>query len=130
MCIALNRSVNVVREEVLVNYYSMTDNRIATEIGERFRQLRLRINYTQEELSKRALISVTALKSLESGKAKISTMIAVLRELNALDDLDNFLPDPGISPLQLAKMKGKKRKRATGKRLQPKIDKNTGANEW
>jgi hypothetical protein len=42
-------------------------------------------------------------------------MIAILRELDALDNLDAFLPDPGISPLQIAKMQGKKRQRASGK---------------
>lgn len=114
----------------LMNYFSMTDDGIANEIGVRFKQLRLRRNYTQEELSKRAMISVTALKSLESGKAKLSTMIVVLRELNALDDLDNFLPDPGVSPMQLAKMKGKTRKRATGKRLHPKNNTKNGDPEW
>ncbi len=112
-----------------MNYYTMTDQGIASEIGERFKRLRLRMNLTQEELSRRVIISVTAIKSLESGKAKLSTMIAVLRELSALDDLNSFLPDPGVSPLQLAKMQGKERVRASGKRLRSTIKKSEDS-EW
>ncbi len=99
-----------------MNYYVMTDDAIAKEIGARFRRLRLERNISQEELSNRTLISLTAIKSLESGKGKLATILTVLRELHALDNLDSFIPDPGISPIMLAKMKGKERKRATGKR--------------
>jgi transcriptional regulator with XRE-family HTH domain len=97
-----------------MNYYAMTDQAIIKEIGQRFRRLRLRKNITQEELARQTLLSLSVIKALESGKGKLSSMIAVLRELGALDDLDSFLPEPGISPMQLAKMKGKERHRASG----------------
>ena len=46
--------------------------------------------------------------------------------MNALEEIDSFLPDPGVSPLQLAKMKGKERRRAS-----PKIaDANKGEADW
>ena len=38
-----------------------------------------------------------------------------MRALDALDNLDSFLPKFEISPLQLAKNKGRERKRASGK---------------
>ncbi|HEX9778090.1 MAG TPA: helix-turn-helix transcriptional regulator [Geopsychrobacteraceae bacterium] len=98
-----------------MDYYVMADVAIEKEMGRRFRELRLRRNITQEELSERAQISLTRIKSLERGKGKLETMVAILRELDALDNLDAFLPDPGISPLQIAKMQGKKRQRASGK---------------
>ena len=41
------------------------------------------------------------------------TFIQILRALDALEELDSLLPEPGISPLQLAKMKGKVRRRAS-----------------
>jgi hypothetical protein len=44
---------------------------------------------------------------------EILTLIQILRALNALDEIDSFLPDPGISPLQLAMMRGKERQRAS-----------------
>lgn len=90
----------------------MTDNAISEEIGERFRQLRLRKNYTLALLSDRTLISINTLKAQERGKTKLGTMIAVLRELGELDELNNLIAPITISPIQLAKMNGKKRQRA------------------
>jgi putative transcriptional regulator len=99
----------------IMDFYIMTDAAIMDEIGRRFRELRLRKNITQEDLAERTQTSTSRIKSLEAGKGKLGTMIAVLRELDALDNLEMFLPDPGISPLQIAKMRGKKRQRASGK---------------
>jgi putative transcriptional regulator len=42
--------------------------------------------------------------------------LRVLRALDVLDQLDAFLPDPGISPLQLVRMQGRERQRASGRR--------------
>ena len=112
-----------------MDYYMMTDEGIALAIGDRFKKLRLRKNLTQEELAGRAMLSVSTVKSLEAGKGKLKSMIAMLRELGSLDDLESFLPDPGISPMQLAKTKGVKRQRATGKLGGKKSDKS-GDQEW
>ena len=92
--------------------YEMTDNAISEEIGERFRQLRLRKNYTLALLSDRTLISINTLKAQERGQTKLGTMIAVLRELGELDELNNLIAPITISPIQLAKLNGKKRQRA------------------
>ena len=99
-----------------MDYYSMTDKALMTELGTRIKSLRLRKNLTQQELSQRTVLSLNTIKSLEEGKGKITTLIAVLRELKALDGIDNFIPEVTISPIQLSKMRGKKRKRATGSR--------------
>jgi putative transcriptional regulator len=101
-----------------MDFYSLADKQIAIEIGGRIRSLRLRRNLTQQQLSDATMLSLNAIKSIESGKAKLSTLIAVLRELGALDGLDHFIPEVTISPLQLAKSKGKRRQRASGKRRQ------------
>jgi transcriptional regulator with XRE-family HTH domain len=101
-----------------MEYYSMTDQGIAKELGSRVRSLRLRRNVTQEQLSEATALSLNVIKSLESGKAKLTSLIAVLRELGSLDDLDRFIPEITISPLQLARRRGKQRQRASGRRLQ------------
>jgi transcriptional regulator with XRE-family HTH domain len=100
-----------------MDYYAMTDQGVATEIGGRVRSLRLRRNRTQQQVSEATALSLNAIKALESGKAKLTTLIAVLRELGSLDELDHFVPEITISPLQLARRKGKQRQRASGKRL-------------
>ena len=110
-----------------MKFYTLSDKGIAQELGHRIKALRLRKNITQEELAESATLSVNAIKSLESGRGKLSTLIAVLRELSALDQLDNFIPETVISPLQLAKMQGKLRERASGYRQNKK---SQGEVEW
>ncbi len=110
-----------------MDFYSMTDKGIGVEIGHRIRSLRLRRNLTQQQVADMAVLSLNAIKSLESGKGKLLTLIAILRELEALDALDNFIPEPAISPIQLARQQGKERQRASGKRLKGKA---TERSEW
>ena len=109
-----------------MNYYSMTDKAIMMEIGVRLRGLRLRRNLTQQQVADSAALSLNVIKGLEVGRGKLSSLIAVLRELDGLDDLDRFIREEQISPLQLAKQQGKKRLRATGTRRK----KNEGEAEW
>ena len=99
-----------------MDFYSITNKAIENELGQRIRALRLRKNITQQALAEHTTLSPNTIKSLELGRGKLSTLIAVLRELNALDQLNNFIPQITISPLQLAKMQGKERERASSKR--------------
>ncbi|UCE88946.1 MAG: helix-turn-helix domain-containing protein [Pseudomonadota bacterium] len=100
----------------VMDFYSMTDKAIAEELGQRVRALRLRRNLTQQQLSEATALSLNTIKSLEAGKGKLWTLIAVLRELDALQELDSMVPAPTVSPLQLARRRGKPRQRASGTR--------------
>jgi putative transcriptional regulator len=86
----------------VIDYYTASDSVILAALGERIRGLRLRKNITQEALAERTLLSVGTIKSLEAGKGKLSTLVAVLRELGALEQLDQFIPPITISPLRMA----------------------------
>lgn len=110
-----------------MDYYAMTDKGIAAEIGSRIKSLRLRKNMTQQEVAKAVGLSLNSIKALESGKGKLSSLIAVLRELDALDSLNTFIPDIPVSPLQLAKTQGKKRQRASGRHRK---DATGESSEW
>ena len=99
-----------------MDLYSLSDNAIAEELGSRLKSLRLRRNMTQQNLADATTLSVNSIKALESGRGKLTSVIAVLRELGALEALNSFIPDTSISPMQLAKMKGKVRERASGSR--------------
>lgn len=105
-----------------MDLYAMTDKAIAQTLGERIRALRLRRNITQQQLATATTLSLNAIKALESGRGKLSTIITVLRELQALDELDNFIPETTISPLQLAKSRGRQRQRASGSRTPSNTD--------
>ncbi len=101
-----------------MDFYTLSDKAIEQELGERIKTLRLRKNITQKELAAATTLSLNTIKSLESGRGKLSSLIAVLRELSALDHLNNFIPETTLSPLQLAKMQGKVRERASGSQHQ------------
>lgn len=97
-----------------MDFYSLSDKAIESELGMRIKSLRLRKNMTQQQLSNATVLSLNSIKALEAGKGKLATFIAVLRELGTLNQLDNFIPEITISPIQLAKRQGKKRLRASG----------------
>jgi len=99
-----------------MDFYSFSDKGVEAELGRRLRALRLRKNITQQGLAGATMLSLNTIKALESGRGKLASLIAVLRELGALDDLDSFISDASISPLQLAKMQGKAREGASGER--------------
>lgn len=104
----------------IMDYYTASDSIILRELGERIRNLRLRKNITQEDLAARSLLAVGTIKSLEAGKGKLSTLVAVLRELGALDQLDGFIPPVTISPIKMAeanKKSSRDRVRATSRVL-------------
>lgn len=111
-----------------MDFYPMSDHAIAEEIGERLRAFRLLKNLTQDQVAKASLLSLNTIKTLEGGKGgKLSAFIAVLRSLEILDGFDHLLPpDQMVSPLQLAKLQGNKRRRASGKRVKLPV----GEPEW
>lgn len=100
-----------------MSFLAMTDKAIIKEIGRRLKSIRLRKNMTQKEVAVATGLSLNAVQTAEKGVSKMMTYVKILRVLNALDNLENFLPEVKISPLALAKMEGKKRKRASGTRL-------------
>jgi len=100
-----------------MDFYALSDKYIEQELGNRLKALRLQRNITQKELAEATTLSLNSIKSLEAGRGKLSTIIAVLRELGALDQLDNFIPEISISPMQIAKMQGRVRQRASGERV-------------
>jgi transcriptional regulator with XRE-family HTH domain len=99
---------------IKMSIYGMSDRAILREIGRRLKRKRLDKNLSQKKLADMAGINRTTVRDIEKGSPSgLLTLIGILRVLEALDELNSFLPDPGLSPLQLAKMKGKERRRAS-----------------
>jgi len=109
-----------------MDLYAMTDAGIEAEIGRRIKELRLRKNLTQGDLAAAISVARATIERLETGNGKISTLIAVLRELGQLHGIDMLIPDQPISPLVLAERHGKKRERAGKKRT----SKQTSNSDW
>lgn len=79
-------------------------------LGERIRQLRIRVGLTQAELAERANTGIRAVRNLERGEGTtLETLIRTLRALGAEDDLKAIAPMPSISPM--AKLRGLKHPR-------------------
>lgn len=95
----------------------MSDKAILAEIGTRLKGKRLRKNLSQQELAERAGLSRNTISDMESGgSTTFHNFIRTLRALDALDELEHLLPEPGISPVQMVRLKGKTRMRASGRR--------------
>ena len=99
-------------------FHQLSDQQIHDELCGRLKAARLEINITQAELAEQAGISLITVKRAESAKGNITlmTLIAILRALGRLDQLDNFLPLPALSPLQLKAAGGQRRQRASSAR--------------
>ena len=89
---------------------------LAEEIGERLKQARLNRNLTQSEVAALAGVARKTVLNAEQGKVQLNIMIAILMALDLTEQINLFLPKQEISPLQLAKLQGKKRQRASGQR--------------
>ena len=83
-----------------------TTDEWSAELGAQLRQLRLRKQIEQKQLSEMAGVALNAVKNLESGKgATVSSLIKVLRALGRADWLQSLAPPVSISHLQLLKAK-------------------------
>lgn len=99
-----------------MDFSNAADEHILTEITHRIKQRRLNLNMTQVSLAEKTGLHVQTVKNFEQGKStKLKTLIQILRAFGELDALDRLLPEVGISPIELLKLKGKERERASGK---------------
>ena len=96
-----------------MSFENLTAHAIAAELGDRIKTARLNVNLTQKALAKKAGVSLKAVSNGEKGKSTLESMIAILIALELTEQLNLFIPKPEISPIQLMKLQGKKRKRAT-----------------
>lgn len=96
--------------------YTLTDNMILEKIGENIKRIRLEHNISQKELAGSAGVAISSIAAMERGEnVSLKTLIPLLRALNSLHMLSDFLKEPEISPIAYAKQldKQKTRKRAS-----------------
>jgi transcriptional regulator with XRE-family HTH domain len=97
-----------------INMNANSDKAILASMGGWIKETRLRQNKTQQELADAAGINRSTLIQMESGAGGgLLTFVQILRALDQLYIFKNFEITEQISPLLLAKMQRKKRKRAT-----------------
>jgi transcriptional regulator with XRE-family HTH domain len=93
---------------------------IEKELGKRLKRRRLEMNLSQEEISERSGLARRTITAIENGEGStLTTLIAMLRALDALDILEDFLPDTGPSPMAMLKLQEEPRKYASKPRRSP-----------
>jgi len=96
-----------------INWYSMSDAALLNTIGQFIQETRLQQNKTQLQVAIAAGINRTTLSQVEKGNGgTLITLIQILRALEQLPLLKVFEVEKKISPLQLARLELKKRRRA------------------
>lgn len=90
-----------------------TTAEILRELGVRVQAYRLQQNQTVEQLAREAGIASRTINRAEAGQnTSLETVVKLLRALGRLDALDAVLPPPLVSPIQLAELQGRERRRA------------------
>ena len=99
-----------------------TTDEILRELGARLRGYRLQQNVTTAELALRAGIGIATAARAETGRnTSMETIVKILRALGRLDALDAILPEPLVSPIQLAARRGRQQRRARRRRVMPPV---------
>lgn len=90
-----------------------SDNALLTMIGQFIQQSRIRQNKSQQEVADVAGVNRSTLSQIENGRGgTLITLIQILRVLDQISFLKVFQVEERVSPLYLAKMEMKKRKRS------------------
>ncbi len=108
-----------------------TDDLVRHEIGHRLARIRLERNRTQAQLAKEAGLGKSTLEKLEAGQSvSLTVFIRAIRALGLLEDLERFLPEPTLSPLELLDLAGRQRKRASHDGAQFETDNSSQPWTW
>jgi transcriptional regulator with XRE-family HTH domain len=84
-----------------MDYYALIDDDIANELGNRLRRLRERRGYSKQILADAVGQPASLITALEKGRGSIALLIAALRQLGALDQLERFLVEAPRRALEL-----------------------------
>lgn len=84
----------------------LDEDSLLKEVGRRIAYLRISAKMKQSELAAKAGISRYALSRLENGAGgiRLDSFLSVLRCLNGLNRLSAVLPEPSMTPLQVAEL--------------------------
>jgi len=97
--------------------HELSDDAILAGLGHRLARHRLERSLTQADLAEQAGVSKRTVERIEAGESvQLGILIRILRGLDLLAALDQAIPEPATNPLDLLKLKGKQRQRASSSR--------------
>lgn len=95
----------------------MSDKAILADIGHRLGRWRVELELTQADLAREAGVSKRTLERVEAGESvQTANLIRILRVMDLLEALDAAIPEAGPRPMDLLKLRGKERQRASSKK--------------
>lgn len=95
----------------------MSDKAISADIGQRLSRRRVEMELTQADLAEEAGVSKRTVERIEAGESvQTTTLIRILRVMGLLEALDAAIPAVGPRPMDLLKLRGKERQRASSKK--------------
>jgi len=114
----LRNNVNLFQKGIAnMKFSSISDRAVLEELGNRIQGRRLAKNISQSQLAQKAGVGRNVVLNVERGNVyTIVGLVRILRAMDLIEELDRFLPDLGPSPLELVKLKGRQRQRASGSR--------------
>lgn len=96
----------------------MSDLAIAQQVGNFVKNTRIQQNLTQDQIAKKTGLNRSTISEIENGRqSSFVSIIQILRALGQLDLLDVFSVKTLVSPLEIAKLEAKKRKRASKNKI-------------
>ena len=97
-------------------FNEMGDRAILEELGRRLARRRLAMQLTQAQLADQAGVSKRTVERIEAGEAaQTLNLVRILRVLERLPGLDQLLPETGPRPMDLLRLKGRSRRRASSR---------------
>lgn len=91
----------------------MSDSEVLSELGARLRAYRLQQNLTVGDVARRAGVNPNTVSNAEAGRnPRLETVVRLLRVYGRVEALDGFLPPAPVSPLEVARRRGRPRQRA------------------
>lgn len=103
-------------ENTNIDWAQLSDTAIMLQIGAFIKKTRLQQNVTQAQLAEMAGLNRWTISQLEKGEAvSLTSLIPILRALDALYVFNHFEVQEELSPLAYAKLKKKYKERARNK---------------
>lgn len=89
-----------------MDFYEYSTPEWVRLLGERFKEYRMRCNFTQKEIAEQTGIGLTTIHKFENGTARnisLSTFILLVKAVGQIKTLDNVLPELPVSPYLIRK---------------------------
>jgi transcriptional regulator with XRE-family HTH domain len=95
----------------------MSDKAILADLGHRLGRRRVELELTQADLAGEAGVSKRTVERVEAGESiQTANLIRILRVMDLLEAFDAAIPEVGPRPMDLLKLRGKERQRASSKK--------------